>query len=82
LADEPFTYDVHVLRNGRGYCVRRVDVWQEDKKIVFSCICSFKQAEDGFLDLQEPQLMEKKYAELLHGKTVDELAKEDFTEMK
>lgn len=70
-----------MLRNGRGYCVRRVDVWQEDRKIVFSCICSFKQTEEGFLDIQEPELMEKKYAKLLHGQTVEELTKGEFADM-
>jgi acyl-CoA thioesterase len=67
LADEPFIYNVEVVRDGRSYCVRKVDVWQGDDQVCFSSICSFKKVEPNFLDAQIPRELEKEYQALLKG---------------
>lgn len=64
---------MQVIRNGRGYCVRSVIVrQQDDPTICFTCICSFKKTEPGSLNVQEKQDLQKKYASLLKGKTVED----------
>jgi acyl-CoA thioesterase II len=74
LADEPFTYKVQVIRNGRGYCVRSVIVrQQDDPTICFTCICSFKKTEPGLINVQEKHDLQKKYASLLKGKNAEDL---------
>jgi acyl-CoA thioesterase len=74
LADEPFTYDVQIVRDGKNYCVRKVDVTQEDEGvIVFTALCSFKKTEENFLNIQVPKIMEKKWSHLLKGKTAETL---------
>ena len=74
LADEPFTYDVQIIRTGRGYCVRNVIVRQDgDDTICFTCICSFKRTEKEFLNAQEPVDIKAKYASLLQGKEAEDL---------
>jgi acyl-CoA thioesterase len=84
LADEPFMYDVNDVRNGRNYCVKRVEVWQGDEsQICFSGICSFKKPEKDFIDVQEKKNMEEKYSLLLGGKKVSELPiRSDFKDMR
>jgi len=83
LADESFTYKVHTVRNGRNYCVRRVDVWQEDEgNLCFSSICSFKNADAQAFDIQTTVNIEEKYTSLLGGKTVDDLQVADLVNMK
>jgi acyl-CoA thioesterase len=67
LADESFIYNVTVIRDGKSYCVRRVDVWQGDNQICFSSICSFKKVEPTFLDTQIPRNFEKEYRAVLKG---------------
>jgi acyl-CoA thioesterase len=65
---------VRVVRDGKNYCVRKVDVSQEDEGVVvFTAICSFKKTEDKFLDIQVPKNMEKKWSHLLKGKTAETL---------
>jgi acyl-CoA thioesterase len=84
LADEPFMYDVSVVRNGGNYCVRSVQVWQGDEsQVCFSGMCSFKRPEPNFLSVQEPQNMEKKYSSILAGKKVKDLPiRNDFKDMR
>jgi acyl-CoA thioesterase II len=58
---------VEVVRDGRSYCVRKVDVLQGDDQICFSAICSFKKVEPNFLDAQIPRDLDTDYQALLKG---------------
>jgi acyl-CoA thioesterase II len=83
LADEPFIFDVQVVRDGNNYQARRVDVCQSDGKVVFVCTCSFKNPDPGFLDVQVRQNMERKYSTLMGGKSVAELPlKTDMVDLR
>lgn len=71
--DLPFVYEVQTVRDGRGYCVRTVNVTQaEESGIVFTCTCSFKLPETVKLgglptgpDWQEKLDIEEQYKEVL-----------------
>lgn len=68
LTNIPFVYNVKNIRDGRSYCTRIVNVTQaEGKGICFTCTCSFKIAEDSFLDVQEDVNLWDKYAVVLDG---------------
>lgn len=73
--DLPFVYSIQTIRDGKGFCVRSVNVTQEEGKgICFSCICSFKLPDQSPIDWQEQVNMREKYESVLgHAKTVDEL---------
>jgi acyl-CoA thioesterase len=74
LADEPFTYKVEKIRDGKNYCVRSVIVSQEEEgQICFTGLCSFKKSEPTFLNVQVPKKMQTKWKELLKGKDVEDL---------
>jgi len=74
LADEPFIYEVQTVRNGKNYCVRKVDVWQIEKSnICFSSICSFKRPEVHFLNIQRPRNLYREYSSLFGGKSISDL---------
>ncbi|KAF2671098.1 Thioesterase/thiol ester dehydrase-isomerase [Microthyrium microscopicum] len=82
LADEPFIYKIQIVRDGKNYSVRKVDASQEDGKVVFSNICSFKRTE-VFPDIQIPQNMAEKYFEILAGRKPDELPiKTNFKDLR
>ncbi|KAI9721144.1 MAG: hypothetical protein M1828_005250 [Chrysothrix sp. TS-e1954] len=54
LADHSFTYTVRTIRDGRSFCIRAVDVTQDEAKgLYFTCTCSFSKSEPGHLDYQE-----------------------------
>lgn len=64
--DIPFLYRVASVRNGRGFCVRRVDVTQQDTKgIVFTCTCSFKLPDESHVDMQKTMIVKEKYRDVL-----------------
>jgi hypothetical protein len=66
--DLPFIYHIQTVRNGRGFCVRTVNVTQEEGKgICFSCHCSFKRPEPGSINWQERVNMNEKYGVVLDG---------------
>ncbi|TKA62029.1 hypothetical protein B0A55_10962 [Friedmanniomyces simplex] len=72
----PFVYKVHIIRDGRSYATRIVNVTQaQGKGICFTCTCSFKIPEDSPLDAQEEVDLYSKYRDVLGGKTP-----EDFEE--
>ncbi|KAH8645840.1 thioesterase-like superfamily-domain-containing protein [Xylariales sp. PMI_506] len=74
LADEPFTYQVKVIRSGGNYSVRHVIATQEDDAtICFTCLCSFKRPEPGFIKVQEQHNVKKKFEAILQGKEPEEL---------
>lgn len=61
-------YNVKIIRDGRSYCTRIVNVTQvEGKGICFTCTCSFKKEEDSPLDVQEHIDLETTYAAALQG---------------
>lgn len=65
----PFVYKVHIIRNGRSYCTRIVNVTQsQGKGICFTCICSFKTPEHEQIDSQDDVDISKKYSSVLAGK--------------
>jgi len=65
----PFVYHVKVIRDGRSYCTRTVNVTQgEGKGICFTCICSFKTPETSPLDVQERLNIRDEYSSVLAGK--------------
>ncbi|CZT19127.1 uncharacterized protein RCC_04973 [Ramularia collo-cygni] len=65
----PFVYKVHIIRDGRSYCTRIVNVTQsQGKGIMFTCICSFKTPEHKQVDSQEDVDIAKKYGSVLDGK--------------
>jgi hypothetical protein len=67
---------VHLIRDGRSYATRIVNVTQrEGKGICFTCTCSFKIPERSFYDLQDKVNLWEKYAAVLAGKKP-----EDFEE--
>ena len=64
--DLPFLYHVDNVRNGRGFCVQRVHVTQQETKgIVFTCICSFKLPDDSPVDMQKMMNVKEKYKDVL-----------------
>ncbi|KAK4539490.1 hypothetical protein LTR36_010888 [Oleoguttula mirabilis] len=70
LTSIPFVYKVHIVRNGRSYSTRIVNVTQaEGKGVCFTCTCSFKLAETSPLDVQEKMDIWDKYKSVLAGKT-------------
>jgi len=82
LADESFIYKIRIIRDGRNYSVRKVDVSQSDGKIMFTNICSFKRTED-FVNIQIPQNMAEKYSEVLDGRKPEELPfKTNFKDLR
>ncbi|KAI7500224.1 Thioesterase/thiol ester dehydrase-isomerase [Hortaea werneckii] len=76
LTNLPFIYKVHLIRDGRSYATRIVNVTQaKGKGICFTCTCSFKLDETSPLDAQEKVNIEDKYQSVLAGKRP-----EDFEE--
>ncbi|KAK5133318.1 hypothetical protein LTR08_007843 [Meristemomyces frigidus] len=70
LTSIPFVYKVHIIRDGRSYATRIVNVTQaEGKGICFTSTCSFKLAETSPLDVQEKVDIWDKYRSVLEGKT-------------
>ena len=64
--DLPFLYHVEKVRDGKGFCVRHVNITQQETKgIVFTCICSFKLSDDNPVDLQQPMAVREKYKDVL-----------------
>ncbi|KAK3680098.1 hypothetical protein LTR78_000475 [Recurvomyces mirabilis] len=69
LTDIPFIYKVHIIRDGRSYSTRIVNVTQaRGKGICFTCTCSFKNPETSPLDVQESVNIWEKYSSILSGK--------------
>lgn len=65
----PFVYKVHVVRDGRSYATRIVNVTQaKGKGVCFTCTCSFKIAETSPLDVQEKVDIWDKYKSVLNDK--------------
>jgi len=65
---------VRTIRDGNNYCVRQVDVVQEDGvRIVFTSTISFKKSEGKFLNIQVKEHLAKKYDKLLNGMNVEDL---------
>lgn len=65
----PFVYKVHIIRDGRSYCTRIVNVTQsQGKGICFTCICSFKTPEHEQIESQDDVNLSKKYSSVLAGK--------------
>ncbi|KAK0945317.1 hypothetical protein LTR48_000795 [Friedmanniomyces endolithicus] len=63
-----FTYRVYVIRDGRSYATRIVNVTQaQGKGICFTCTCSFKVSETNPLDVQEKVDLWSKYKDVLGG---------------
>lgn len=74
--DIPFVYKVHIIRDGRSYATRIVNVTQaQGKGICFTCTCSFKRPEESPLDIQEEVNVWHKYQDVLRGRRP-----EDFEE--
>lgn len=64
----PFVYSVKVIRNGKSYCTRIVNVTQaKGKGICFTCTCSFKVAEPNPFDVQERINIAETYSKVLAG---------------
>ena len=64
--DLPFLYHVDNVRNGRGFCVRHVNVTQQETEgTVFTCTCSFKLQDDSPVDLQQTMNVKEKYKDVL-----------------
>ncbi|KAF2104208.1 Thioesterase/thiol ester dehydrase-isomerase [Rhizodiscina lignyota] len=71
--DIHFLYRVRNLREGRGYCTRNVEVYQgRPEKLMYTCICSFKQPEPRGLDVQQQVDLREKYGVALRSKRPDE----------
>ncbi|TKA23513.1 hypothetical protein B0A50_07091 [Salinomyces thailandicus] len=69
LTSVPFIYKVHIIRDGRSYATRIVNVTQaRGKGICFTCTCSFKVEETSPLDAQEKMDVEEKYKSVVAGK--------------
>ncbi|KAI5369834.1 Putative acyl-CoA thioesterase, HotDog domain superfamily [Septoria linicola] len=65
----PFVYKVHIIRNGRSYCTRIVNVTQsQGKGICFTCICSFKTPEHEQINSQNDVNLYREYASVLGDK--------------
>ncbi|KGQ01727.1 hypothetical protein PAAG_11579 [Paracoccidioides lutzii Pb01] len=59
--DTPFIFTVRHVREGLTYCLRAVDVSQGEG-VYFSCLCSFKQAEQEHnFQYQQPGDMQQRY---------------------
>lgn len=68
-ADLPFVYNVRTVRNGKSFCVRSVEVTQEETKgACFTCTCSFKRPDATPIEFQETEDIGRKYAMVLKGK--------------
>ena len=71
----PFVYNVRVVRDGRNYSVRTVDVTQEETKgICFTCTCSFKKPDTAPFGFQERLDIGKEYASVLEGRRPEDHA--------
>lgn len=69
LANVPFVYTVKVVRDGRSYCTRTVNVTQlQEKGIAFTCIASFQRVETSPFDVQESMDVFEKYNSVLQGR--------------
>ena len=69
LTTVPFIYTVKIIRDGRSYCTRIVNVTQaEGKGICFTGTCSFKMPEESPLDVQEKIDLDAQYSVALKGK--------------
>jgi len=73
--DLPFVYSIQTVRDGKGFCVRIVNVTQEEGKgICFSANCSFKLPDRSPIDWQERVDLREKYKDVLgHIKTPADL---------
>jgi acyl-CoA thioesterase len=68
----PFQYRVTVVRDGRRYVQRRVDVTQDGNDIVvFTCLCSFKTPEKNGEERMHRSQLEVQYKSVLENKPLD-----------
>lgn len=82
LVELPFVYSVRTIRDGGSYCIRAVDVTQDETKgICFTCTCSFKTEDWNPLELQERVNLQKQYASVLEGKRIEDHPEAAGTEM-
>jgi len=73
-ASLPFKYHVRNIRDGNRFCVRTVEVVQEeDKGICFTSTCSFKLEEQNLIDHQDNLDIREKYKVALGEKTPEEV---------
>lgn len=64
--DIPFVYSVRTIRDGKSYCIRQVEVTQDETAgICFTCTCSFKREDWNPLELQERVDLQGQYASVL-----------------
>lgn len=62
----PFVYRVRRVRDGRGFCVRTVQVTQlETIGVCFTCTASFKRYEPSQIEYQERVDLQQRYAQAL-----------------
>ncbi|KAK5706450.1 hypothetical protein LTR97_001438 [Elasticomyces elasticus] len=74
ILDIPFMYKVHIIRDGRSYATRIVNVTQaQGKGMCFTSTCSFKRAEDSPLDVQEDVGIWAKYKDVLDEKRPEDI---------
>ena len=74
MTNLPFIYKVSVVRDGKRYIQRRVDVTQEESdKIVFTCVCSFKTPEKNIEERARHSQLEMEYKSVLENKPLDTL---------
>lgn len=76
----PFTYTVRTIRNGKSYCIRAVDVTQ-DNGVCFTCTCSFKLEDWNPIELQEQVDLAQQYKSVLGGKRPEDHPESPGTEM-
>lgn len=69
----PFIYTVSIVRDGRSYSTRTVNVTQGvGRGICFTCTCSFKRDEEDTLFQQHMVDLQQKYSSVLEGKAPEE----------
>ena len=74
VTDLPFLYKVTVVRDGRNYCQRRVDVTQEEEGgVMFTAVCSFKVAEENAVERTLKSRVEEEYRVVLDGVPLESL---------
>jgi acyl-CoA thioesterase len=62
-----------VIREGKGYVQRRVDVTQEEENgVIFTCVCSFKTPEANVNERLKKKSLEE-YQSVFQGKAIDSL---------
>ena len=74
--DVPYIYHVHPMRDGAGFCQRRVDVYQQQEDtatetLMFTSTCSFKTPEKPGSHEQSARFDVDKYDAVLKGRSVE-----------